>query len=121
MYLFTGIKYELGNTMLESINFPGHITSMLGYLSYPADFSTSSGLKCCWSMDTTNAASTMKYTRSADAPAAGYTPTENPNYNQSFATRKGLLFSSNPRGCFEFHIPLTHIFGFVDYQKVILG
>src|SRR5271165_125137 len=48
MYLFTGIKYELGNTMLESINYPGQVTSMLGYLSYPDDFSTSSGLKCSW-------------------------------------------------------------------------
>src|SRR5271165_6025171 len=51
MYLFTGIKYELGSTELESINYPGQITSMLGYLSYPDDFSTSSGLKCCWSKD----------------------------------------------------------------------
>lgn len=44
MYLFTGIKYELGSTTLERISYPGQITSMLGYLSYPADFSTSAGL-----------------------------------------------------------------------------
>src|SRR5271165_4623237 len=61
MYLFTGIRYELGSTMLESINFPGQITSMLGYLSYPDDFSTSAGLKCCWSKDTTNNANSLKY------------------------------------------------------------
>src|SRR5271155_5113624 len=79
IYLFTGIKYELGSTTLESISYPDQITLMLGYLSYPDDFSTSSGLKCCWSKDTTNTASSMKYTRSADPPAAGYTPTENPN------------------------------------------
>src|SRR5271157_5745980 len=29
MYLFTGIRYELGSTTLESINHPGHVTSML--------------------------------------------------------------------------------------------
>ena len=121
MYLFRGIKYELGSTTIESINHPGQITSMLGYLSYPDDFSTSAGLKCCWSKDTTNHASSSKYARSADAPAAGYTPAENPNYNQGFATRKGFLFSSTPRGCFEFHIPLTHIFGFAEYKKVIWG
>src|SRR5271166_651060 len=121
MYLFTGIKYELGSTQLESINYPGQITSMLGYLSYPDDFSTSSGLKCCWSKDTTNNANSSKYARSVDAPAAGYTPAENPNYNQGFATRKGFLISSNPRGCFEFHIPLTHIFGFAEYKKLIWG
>src|SRR5271155_42371 len=33
MYLFSGIKYELGSTTLESISYPGQITSMLGYLS----------------------------------------------------------------------------------------
>src|SRR5271157_1449247 len=69
MYLFTGIKYELGNMMLESISYPGQITSMLGYLSYPDDFSTSAGLKCCW--NTTNNANSSKYARSVDAPAAG--------------------------------------------------
>src|SRR5271169_966300 len=121
MYLFTEIKYQLGSTTLESISYPGQITSMLGYLSYPDDFSTSSGLKCCWSKDTTNNANSSKYGRSVDAPAAGYTPAENQNYNQGFATRKGFLFSSNPRGCFEFHIPLTHIFGFAEYKKLTWG
>jgi hypothetical protein len=122
MYLFTGIKYELGSTMLESISYPGHITSMIGYLSYPDDFSTSAGLKCCWSKDTTNNASSAKYVHSGAITAAdGMTPSENPNYNQGFAARKGFLFSSNPRGCFEFHIPLTHIFGFSEYKKLIYG
>ena len=51
----------------------------------------------------------------------GYTPAENTNYNQGFATRKAFLFSSNPKGCFQFHIPLTHIFGFAEYKKVIYG
>src|SRR5208282_5670442 len=121
MYLFTAIKYELGSTMIESINHPGHVTSMLGYLSYPDDFSTSAGLKCCWSKDTTDNANSSKYATSVAAPPAGYTPAENPNYNQGFAVRKGFLFSSNPRGCFEFHIPLSHIFGFAEYKKVIYG
>ena len=65
MYLFTGIKYELGSTTIESINHPGQVTSMLGYLSYPDDFSTSAGLKCCWSKDTTDNANSSKYARSA--------------------------------------------------------
>src|SRR5271157_3485210 len=86
MYLFTGIKYELGSTELESINYPGQIALMLGYLSYRDDFSTSSGLKCCWSKDTINSANSSKYTRPVDAPTAGYTHGENPNYNQGLAT-----------------------------------
>ena len=52
MYLFSEIKYELGSTKIENVNHPGQVTSMLGYLTYPDDFSTSVGLKCCWSKDT---------------------------------------------------------------------
>jgi hypothetical protein len=121
MYLFTGIKYELGNTTVEFINYPGQTTSMLGYLSYPDDFSTSAGLTCCWSKDTYDSANSSKYSASVEAPAAGYIPVENPNYNQGFAIRKGFMFSSNPLGSFEFHVPLSHIFGFTDYKKVIYG
>jgi len=121
MYLFSNIKYELGATTIEMISWPGQVTSMIGYLSYPDDFSTSSGLNCCWSKDTSDNANSTKYVESVAAPAARYTPAENPNYNQGFATRKGYLFSSDPLGCFEFHIPLTHIFGFAEYKKIIYG
>jgi hypothetical protein len=121
MYLFTAIKYELGNTIIESINYPGQSTSMIGYLSYPDDFSTSAGLTCCWCKDTTDSPNSNKYSSSEAAPAAGYVPRDNANYNQGFAIRKGFLFSSNPLGCFEFHIPLTHIFGFAEYKKLIYG
>ena len=121
MYLFTSIKYELGNTTIETINCPGQTTSMIGYLSYPDDFSKSTGLTCCWSKDTNVTAASNKYAASAAAPAAGYTPGDNPTYNEGFAIRKGHLFSANPLGCFEFHIPLTHIFGFAEYKKVIYG
>ena len=121
MYLFTGIKYDLGSTTIETINSPGQTTSMLGYLSYPDDFSTSAALKYCWSKDTTDNANSAKYNASVAAPAAGYIPGENPNYNQGFATRKAYLFSSDPLGCFEFHIPFNHVFGFAEYKKVIYG
>jgi hypothetical protein len=121
MYLFTGMKYELNGTTIESINYPGQTTSMLGYLSYPDDFSTSTGLSCCWYKDTSDNANSSEYSASQAAPAAGYIPVKNPNYNKGFAARKGFLFSSDPLGCFEFHIPLSHVFGFAEYKKVIYG
>ena len=121
MYLFTGIKYELGATTIETISWPGQVTSMVGYLSYPDDFSTSSGLSCCWSKDTTDNANSAKYAASVAAPGVGYIPGENPIFNHGFAVRKGYLFGSDPLGCFEFHIPLTHIFGFAEYKKLIYG
>src|SRR5258708_6100257 len=64
MYLFNSIKYELGQKTIEIINYPGQITSMIGCLTYPDDFSTSAGLKYCWSKDTTNNADSKKYRQS---------------------------------------------------------
>jgi len=134
MYLFSSIKYDLGPTTIEHINHPGQVTSMLGYLTYPDDFSTSAGLTCCWAKDTTIAANSYEFERSAEVanvvagaavpaiPVGHFTPIKNPNYNRGFATRKAYLFKTNPRGCFTFHIPLDHIFGFAaEYKKLIYG
>ncbi len=121
MYLFSEIKYTIGDTIMERISDPGQITSMIGYLSQPDDYSTSAGLKSCWSKDSTNNANSIEFEASALAPAAGYIPTKSPLYNQGFAARKGLLMSANPRGSFSFVIPFDHIFGFGEYNKVIYG
>jgi len=101
---------------------------MIGYLTCPDDFSTSAGLKCCWSKDTTNNADSNEFSPSpaaavaANAVAAGLvTPIINPNYNNGFAIRKGYLFTANPLGSFTFHIPLDYIFGFAEYKKFIYG
>jgi len=119
MYLFSEIRYSVGGQIMERISNPGQITTMLGYLSQPDDYNTSAGLKSCWNKDTTNNANSEEYIASVAAPAAGYTPRKNPEYNQGFAVRKGLMMSANPRGSFSFIIPFDHMFGFGDYNKVL--
>src|SRR6476469_7540224 len=124
MFLFSDIRYSIANMSVETINNPGQVTSILSYLSQPDDFNTSSGLNMCWCKDTTNNANSAKYVRSVAVPAGGIaagllTPSENPNYNQGFATRKGHIMDANPRGSFSFVIPFNHIFGFGDYNKVM--
>jgi hypothetical protein len=94
---------------------------MLTLLSQPDDFSTSAGLKYMWGKDTTQNANSSEFEESVAAPAVGYRPTKNALYNQGFATRRGLLFSSDPRGSFSVIIPLSHIFGFAEYKKIIYG
>ena len=127
MYLFSEIKYSIGTTEIERLSSPGQTSSILGYLSLPDDYSTSAGLKSCWSKDTTIHADSNKYNRSPAAaasiaiPAGFMTPTENGNYNQGFAARRSFLFSSDPRGNFSFTIPFSHMFGFAEYDKVIYG
>jgi len=121
MYLFTEIKYDLGSTNIEKLSCPGQVTSMLGYLSQPDDFSESSGLKYCWSRDTTDNASNSEFATSTAAPAVGYTPSRSGTYNKGFASRKALLVNSAPRGSFSFIIPFNHIFGFAEYKKLVYG
>ena len=43
MHLFSRIEYHLLNQLIESINYPGQVTTMLGLLKYPDDFSKGSG------------------------------------------------------------------------------
>jgi len=119
MFLFSDIRYTIGNMLVEYINTPGQVTSMLTYLSHPNDYSTSSGLMSCWIKDTTNHADSFEFPASSAVPAAGYRPGKNPEYNQGFAARRGLLMSAEPRGSFSFIIPFRHMFGFGGYTKVI--
>ena len=96
-------------------------TSLIVYLSQPDNYSTSAGLKSCWSIDTSINSNSYEFAASVAAPAAGYIPAKNPTYNQGFAARRGLLMSANPRGSFSFVIPFEHIFGFAEYDKVLYG
>ena len=126
MYLFDQISYSIEGKEMERILCPGQISSMLGYLKYPDDYSTSSALESCWSKDTTNNANSSEFEASIVVPAGGIaagelTPRKNGNYNQGFHVRKSFLMSANPRGSFQFFIPFSHMFGFAEYKKVIWG
>jgi len=127
MYLFNEISYSINDVEIERIKNPGQVTSMLGYLKYPDDFSTSSGLRICWSKDSSKHANSQKYAASpavqanAAINAGHFTPEENPEYNHGFAVRKSFLMSSIPKGNFEFSIPFSHMFGFSEFRDVIWG
>src|SRR6266496_6699056 len=133
MYLFSEAKYHISDTEIESVLELGHTTSLFGYLILPDDFSTSAGLSRCWSKDTSDNANSRKYIASRrvanvaaggavpEIAEGGFTPRDNPNYNQGFGARKSFLFSSNPKGTFEFTIPFSHIFGFSEYKRIVYG
>lgn len=97
LYCFSNIKYQLGGNEIESVNYPGQATTMMGLLKYENSYP---GLGQCWTPDSNNAI----------------------DDNTGFAKRKGFFLSSNPTGAFSFAIDLQHIFGFAeDYQKVVYG
>ena len=53
MHKFSRIEYHLSNQMIESLNYPGWATTMLGLVKYPNDFSKAQGLNQLWYKDTT--------------------------------------------------------------------
>ena len=89
--------------MIESLNYPGQATTMLGLLKYPDDFSKAQGLNQLWYKDTATTAA------KAD--------------NNGFAARHAYLIQSpTVKGTFSFRIPLKNIFGFCeDYDKIVYG
>jgi len=71
MYLFNQISYSIEGREMERITCPGQITSTLGYLKYPDNFSTSSVLECRWNKDTTYNANSSEFENSVAVPAGG--------------------------------------------------
>ena len=103
MHLFNRIEYHLSNQLIESLNYPGQATNMLGLLKYSDDFSKAQGLNQLWYKDTSTTAD------KAD--------------NNGFTARHAYLIQSpTVKGTFSFRIPLKHIFGFCeDYDKIVYG
>ena len=103
MHLFSRIEYLLSNQLIESLNYPGQATTMLGLLKYPDDFSKAQVLNQLWYKDTA--------TTSAKAD------------NNGFAARHVYLIQSpTVKGTFSFRIPLKHIFRFCEVcDKIVYG
>ena len=103
MYLFKRIRYDLAEKAVETVQHPGQVTTMLGLLKYPDDFSKSVGVNQLWFKDTGTEA--------------------NKETNLGFNLRQEYIIRyPEPTGAFSFRIPLKHIFGFCeDYDKIIYG
>ena len=71
-----------------TFNYPGHATSLLGLTSYSSEYQKGCGLAQGWYADTSTAAA----------------PT-----NIGF-----LIRSPDPKGSFQYAIPMKHMFGFMD-------
>ena len=101
MHLFSRIEYHLSNQLIESINYPGQATTMLGLLKYPDNFSKAQGLNKLWYKETATTASKAE--------------------NNGIVARHAYLIQSpTVKGTFSFRIPMKHIFGFCeDYDKIV--
>ena len=89
--------------MIESLNYPGQATTMLGLLKYPNDFSKAQGLNQLWYKDTA-------------------TTVVRDDNNGVAARHVYLIQSPTVKGTFCFRIPMKHIFEFCeDYDKIVYG
>ena len=103
LYLFSSLKLTLAEQEVEHVNYPGHAISLLGLASYSMDYQGGCGLALGSVPDTGTAADR--------------------NANARFKRRQGYLIQTpNPKGSFQYAIPMRHIFGFMDdYSKVTHG
>ena len=103
MHLFSRIEYHLSNQLIESLNYPGQATTMLGLLKYPDDFSKEQGSINC------GIKTRQQLQQYAD--------------KNGFAARHAYLIQSpTVKGTFSFRIPLKHNFGFCeDFDKIVYG
>ena len=102
MFLFANLKYELGGQEIESLNHPGHATTLLGLAKHAYEYRQGAGLIQCWCADTSEGAA---------------------NTNYGFNARKTFIIEKpNNKGSFQFAIPLEDMFGFCeDYDKIVYG
>ena len=89
MHLFSRIENHLSNQLIESLNYPGQATTMLGLLKYIDDFSNAQDLNQLWYKDTA--------TTAAKADNNGFA-----------ATHAYLIQSPTVKGTFSFRMPLKH-------------
>ena len=94
MHLFSRIGYHLSNQLIESLNYPGQATTMLGLLKYPDDFSKAQCLSKLWYKDITA------------------TPAKADN-NGFAAGHAYLIQSPTVKGTLSIRMPLKDIFRFV--------
>ena len=102
LYLFSSLKLILAGQKVEHVNYPGHATLLLGLVSYSSDYQKGCGLTQGWVPDTSSVAAVT---------------------NGGFAMRQqSLIRRPDPKGSFQYVIPIRHIFGFMDdYSNVTYG
>ena len=101
-HLFDNVKITVGNQMVENVNCPGHVSSMLYNVLYPRSKAKIDGLEFLWVPDTDTAAS-------ADD-------------NTGFAIRQNWIIDKpNTRGKFKLRLPMFMLFGMFENFLALKG
>ena len=136
MYLFSEVKYEIGDLEVERFQSPGQTTTIDALLTKSNTFN---GLDQCWSIDTGNGTpqTLLEITNLVAGDIPGNT-TANiltalqttvtklndglTNQNKGFEERRNYTATATTVGSFAFKIPLEFIFNFCkQYRKIMYG
>ena len=100
-HMFRNITYKMDGRIIESVDYPGHVSTMFHHAVFNSNVAYENGLSFYWSPDKT---------RLAD--------TENKGWE---LRRKLLIEEPTSKGSFVIRIPLRMLMGFGEYTKVITG
>lgn len=98
-FMFRNFTYKINGQIVDSIDYPGHVSTLFNNVMFSSNKQYESGLQYFWSPDTTS---------KADASNKGWE-----------IRRKMLLVEPTKKGIFKFKIPIKNIFGFGENVKVI--
>jgi hypothetical protein len=101
-YLFSNIKYHIGDKLVDEINYPGYATTMKGLLTYKEHQN-----------------SIENFGWIADKNVGGAKDSENGGFQE-----RRFFYNVIPKnkGTFALLVPLRHLMGFFeDYTKIIYG
>ena len=97
-HMFDNLKLCLGSEIVETVDHPGHVSSLMYDILYGRSKSKCEGLMFMWVPDT----------------VGGVAGTD-PHVNKGFGIRHGyLMLCADSRGSFNFQIPLHMMFGFME-------
>lgn len=103
-YLFSNVRFQIGDKTVDEINYPGFASTMKGIVSYGPEHQAILANRG-WILDSAGASSADDTT------------------NLVFKHKRDVLFGAHsPKGSFAFSVPLSHLLGFFeDYTKIIYG
>ena len=101
-HLFDNVKLTVGNQLVENVNQPGHVSSMMFNVLFPKSKAENDGIQFVWCPDTDKSAETET--------------------NKGFSARQNYIIDQPAtRGTFKLRAPLFLFYGFTENFLALKG
>ena len=98
-FMFRNFVYKINGTIVDTVNYPGHVSSLFHNVMFSSNKPYENGLQFFWYPDRSRTAT--------------------PDNKGWEIRRKMSIVEPEKRGSFTIRIPLSMIFGFAEYTKII--